>query len=88
MRQILAQWLCRLAAWLDPPSPPPPPPQPGPVELRARAEVLEVERTSAGGTSGEFKRHLVYATLIDTFPHARRRDLAMAIERAVQAVLP
>lgn len=34
--------------------------------------------------SGEAKRHQVYARLIKQFPEARKKDLALAIELAVQ----
>ena len=38
----------------------------------------------APGTSGEYKRHVVYAKLIHDFPAMRRRDLALAIEQVIQ----
>lgn len=38
--------------------------------------------------SGSFKRWLVMRQLLQKFPDARRRDLALAIELAVRAVDP
>ena len=35
-------------------------------------------------TSGEHKRHQVYAILIKQYPNDRKRDLGLAIERALQ----
>lgn len=54
---------------------------------RAKDLVRVQETISAPGTSGEFKRHLVYAQLQKDFPESPKRDLAMAIERAVGEVL-
>ena len=46
----------------------------------ARALASAVEAVSAAGTSGEYKRHVVYAQLIKKFPNAVKRALALAIE--------
>lgn len=76
-----------LLLWLDPPSPPPPPAPPDPLDLAAESWVQKVEAAAATGTSGEYKRHTVYAELLKRFPERRKRDIALAIELAVQKVL-
>lgn len=44
--------------------------------------MLEVE---ALPTSGEHKRHVVYARLMKEYPEVPKRDLAYLIELAIQA---
>jgi hypothetical protein len=53
--------------------------------LLARAEVLcfEQEATSSPGTSGEYKRHNVYARLIKEFPAISKREISKAIEQGL-----
>jgi hypothetical protein len=51
-----------------------------------RAEVLVREQEAFTDTSGEYKRHQVYAKLIKEFPDVRQRDLGLAIELAVQRI--
>ena len=46
----------------------------------ARRLCAEQERRSAPGTSGEYKRHQVYAALQKRFPDVPKRQIAMAIE--------
>lgn len=70
----LAQWLRRLADWLDP-SPLP--------TLAAAAVPLIHAAATLHGTSGEYRRHVVYAQLRKDYPQARGRDLALAIETAI-----
>ena len=52
--------------------------------LLDRAGQLAKEATALTDTTGEWKRHQVYASLIDEFPDRRRRDLAYAIELALR----
>lgn len=72
----VAGWLRRIAALMDPPPP-------GGIAARATELVRQAE-LFAEGTSGEYKRHWVYARLQKAFPSARGRVLSLAIERAVQ----
>jgi hypothetical protein len=53
--------------------------------LLSRAEVLcfEQEATSSSGTSGEYKRHNVYARLIKDFPAISKREISKAIEQGL-----
>lgn len=89
MAKRIAQWLRDLALWLDPPPPPPPPPPPAPPDP-ARVKAAQLIREAEGfaaGTSGEYKRHWVYAALLRDFPERRKRDLALLIEETLQDVL-
>ena len=45
--------------------------------------LVDEQETLSRGTSGEYKRHRVYAKLIDLYPKANRRDLGLAIELAL-----
>lgn len=75
MRQWLALVLRRWADWLDPPS------DLSPLERRALTLVRAADALDAGG---EFKRRQVYAQLLKDYPAARRRDVGLAIEVAMQ----
>ena len=59
-------------------------PQDSPLLARARVLTADMDATCAPGTSGEFKRHSVYARLLKEFPAERKRDVALAIEQALQ----
>jgi len=48
--------------------------------LLDRAGQLAKQATALTDTTGEWKRHQVYAALIDEFPDRKKRDLAYAIE--------
>jgi hypothetical protein len=52
------------------------------IEVVKRAKELSglSDTLSAPGTSGEYKRHVVYAQLIKEFPNLTKRQIAMAIE--------
>jgi hypothetical protein len=52
--------------------------------LLDRALALTKEADAQADVTGEWKRHQVYASLIDEFPDRRRRDLAYAIELALR----
>ncbi len=54
-----------------------------PMLISARIWTAWAEETFPG-TSGEHKRHQVYARLLRIYPEARRRDVALAIELALQ----
>ena len=77
VRAGAARWLRRLAVWVD-----------VPVEdalvTRARGLVTQAEQQAAPGTSGEFKRHQVYARLLKNFPSRAKADCASAIEQVIQ----
>lgn len=84
MKLVIVKWLEQLLLWLNPPAPPAPP---SPLQIAAEAAVLRVEANSAVGTSGEYKRHQVYAKLLKKFPDLPKRDIGLAIELAVHKVL-
>lgn len=77
MRARLAAWLRGLAAWI------------APVETAAdvpamAARLVAQAETFAEGTSGEYKRHWVYAQMRKAYPDVRGRMIGLAIEQAVQ----
>ena len=77
----LSRFLHRLAEWLSPT----PPPEPIPDDpALPRVRVLVRQQETAGGPSGEYKRHQVYAKLLKEFPTRRKRELANLIEMAMQ----
>lgn len=51
--------------------------------VRGRVLCDQQEQTRPG-TSGEYKRHQVYARLLTEFPGVAKRDLALAIELALR----
>ena len=53
------------------------------LTLVATTLVAAQERENPD-TSGEYKRHQVYAKMLKTFPAVRRRDIGLAIELAIQ----
>jgi len=53
------------------------------VVRRARVLCAEQDERCALGTSGEYKRHEVYARLLKEFPEVRKRNVALAIEVAL-----
>ena len=53
---------------------------------RTQQLVREIEQTAAPGTSGEYKRHTVYARLAKEYPKLSKRDLGLAIELAVRGL--
>ena len=55
-----------------------------PLVDEARWLALDQDAHAAEGTSGEYKRHQVYARLIKAHPEIQKRDLALAIELAVR----
>ena len=55
-----------------------------PFVSAAKAFSHEWNKKAAPGTSGEYKRHQVYAKLIRLFPSQAKSDLALAIELAIQ----
>lgn len=77
MRERLAAWLRRLANWVAPAS--------ASSDLSALAArlVRQAERM-ADGTSGEYKRHWVYAQMRKAHPSVRGRVIGLAIEQAMQ----
>ncbi len=60
--------------------------RPQPDVLAMAIRLTKQMETSADGTSGEYKRHQVYARMLDTFPEARKSHLGLAIELAVQSL--
>ena len=52
--------------------------------LLDRAVALTKEAADQAEVTGEWKRHQVYARLLDEFPETRKRDLAYAIELALR----
>ena len=92
MRHLLVRWLRALLLWLEPlppvlvwPDSEPPPLGPTDDEvLTVAIRLTDWADQDFPDTAGEFKRHQVYARLIDQFPQRRRRDLGKAIEDALQ----
>lgn len=82
MKAWIVSQLRRLLLRLDPP----------PVEVPVPLDPLDIAADSlthqadqlADSPSGEYKRHWVYGKLIKQFPDRRRRDIALAIELALQ----
>jgi hypothetical protein len=56
-----------------------------PEDLLGRAGELidDAERNSDKATSGEYKRHIVYARLLKEFPNIGRKKISLAIEVAI-----
>lgn len=78
---MLKRWcirtLRRVLRWLEPAD----------AFSKRTDELVRLADTQSGGdASGEYKRHIVYARLIKDFPTARRCDLALAIEQAIQRI--
>lgn len=74
MKARLITWLRWLLDWLDPPP-------------NADLQMLTVQWMAHYDdldASGEAKRHQVLARLMKAYPDARTRDLAWAIEQAMQ----
>ena len=78
MAKRLAQWLRLVADWLDPP----PSPVFDALATYARAYVTDAD-LMAPGTSGEYKRHIVFAQLQKACPDRTKRAIARAIEDAL-----
>ena len=71
-------WLARLGGWIAPPCtrahldvPP---------TLAGRIMELALEQHASPTSSGEAKRHQVYARLLKDFPNMPHRQVALAIE--------
>lgn len=79
----LAQWLRRLADYLDPPVIAPVVYEPDPFRDITTALIAEAEQRFGAGF-GDAKRRDVYAALMKRFPDAKKRDLAFAIEQVLQ----
>jgi len=77
---VIAQWLRRLADYLDPPVITP---QPDRSPLLARVRAL-IEWAEPMHIDGEARCHQVYARLLKEYPSARKRDLRYAIEQVLQ----
>lgn len=82
MTQWLIATLTRLLRWLDPPADPPF----DPVAEDAAVLILEADGF-APGTSGEYKRHYVYARLQKTYPDVSKRRIALTIEQVLGGLL-
>ena len=94
VKRLVVRWL---RAWLFRLDPPPPPQVPrfDPFSDPPRRDPMADRGTAASRlvawadarfpeTSGEHKRHQVYAVLIKQYPNDRKRDLGLAIELALQ----
>lgn len=76
----LANWLRRLADWLDPvvlAS------EPEPLKVRAGELVAWADSAFVGDGRGEWKRHQVLARLQKEFPDSPARVISQAIEDAL-----
>lgn len=84
MRKTISTLLRTLADWLYTPTASYPVlPTDIPAELK-RAIQLVSEAETLTDTSGEYKRHVVYARLIKEFPQVSKRFLSMQIEKALE----
>lgn len=72
MKSYIIRLLRRLLAWLE---------EDNELLSRAKELVTAVDRIEA--VSGEYKRHQVYASLLKEFPGRRKRDIGLAIEKAL-----
>ena len=84
-------WFLKIGQWdfglLNPVAPPQATPIPQvdmKVIKKAKIYTRECEKYSAPGTSGEFKRHIVYAKLIKDFPSVPKRQISIAIELGLE----
>ena len=75
-------WLARCGGWTLPVCRRPHLPS-SPLLATAQRLVVWAEETFPG-TSGEHKRHQVYARMLRVHPDASRRDAALAIELVLQ----
>ncbi len=75
-------WLAGLGGWTPPVCARTHAPD-TPLLATAQRLVAWAEETCPG-TSGEHKRHQVYARMLRVHPAASRRDVALAIELALQ----
>jgi hypothetical protein len=85
-RQIGARWLRSLANWSDPPVMRPPGPfviLTVPRDALLRRAVALTREFATWDASGEAKRHQVYAQLQKEFPTRPHREIALAIEAAL-----
>lgn len=88
----LGQWLVRLYG-----PPPTPPeiryiPQPGHIVPTIDQAILDLTKglismADSWDSTGEYKRHTVYAKLIKAFPDADKKTLALAIELVISKVV-
>lgn len=80
MKKHIISWLRRLADWLEGPLPV------SPIHdtVKRRAKELTEQLEEVVHTSGEYKRHIVYATLLKEFPDEPKRYIALQIELALQ----
>jgi hypothetical protein len=83
LRRKIASYLSKSAVAIDIPLPKPEIIL-DPFETHVRDLIREKERLNV---DGEYKRHMVYAELIKRFPNMRKRDIALAIEVAIQKYL-
>jgi len=91
MKLHLIKALLKAASWLGWQPPRVPPLHracfaASPYLISARIVVLKWEKNDPG-SGGTYKRHKAYEDLLKRYPKARKRDLALAIELAVQEVL-
>lgn len=81
MKRVIVRWLrwlLRKLGYRDVPVS-------APVRKMAAAALpLVLTYDAIKDVSGEYRRHQVYARMIDAFPEADRDDLGFAIELAVQ----
>lgn len=97
MRTRLANLLRRWLALVDGPTQSAPPVPDAPfsfqpmaadasgVSLKARAvELTRAAEQAFPDTSGEYKRHQVYARLLKEFPTTKKSEVGYALERAVR----
>ena len=78
--RFLAVWCGQTADRLDPPAYVPEPE----VSTQLAAARLLVREWRHKEVSGEYKRHQVYAALLERFPASSKRFLSRTLEQAVQ----
>jgi hypothetical protein len=56
------------------------------IIAEANKQIVVWDTKTSPGTSGEFKRHQVLAALMKKYPKVPNRDVAIAIELAIQGM--
>jgi len=88
---ILFVWLAKVCGWHEP--------KPQKYEIKLdipddiktilhiiKTYIEDMDLSSAEGTSGEYKRHVVYSRLIKEYPAMRHSRIALAIEIVIARI--
>lgn len=72
----LANFFLKVAEWLDPPPP-------LDAFTKTALPLVEAAERMAEGTSGDYKRHVVYGRFVKLFPNETKHLLGLAVELAL-----